>query len=73
MGSYIKIRAQLGGEIIMIEKLKVKVNLKDSNSPGTFYATKEDCKNLIYVCNILLEKVNELIDKVNAQDDKKQK
>lgn len=47
----------------MIKKIDFK--LRKSSGIGIFHDSREDCRNLAKVCNILIDKVNELTSEVN--------
>lgn len=47
----------------MIKKIDSK--FRKSSSIGIFHDSREDCRNLARVCNMLIDKVNELTSEVN--------
>jgi len=47
----------------MIEK--ISVSLKKSSEIGLRHNSREDVRSLAKICNILIQKVNELTDEIN--------
>jgi hypothetical protein len=53
----------------MIKNISVKLNLDVASS--IFHDSRRDCRNLAMICNVLIDKVNELTDVVNELKSKK--
>jgi predicted transcriptional regulator len=47
----------------MISKINTRIKL---NKTGLFHNSREDVASLSKVCNLLINKVNELTDEINA-------
>lgn len=44
---------------------KIDIIIRDSSTRGVFHDSRQDTKNLARVCNILIDKANELTEEVN--------
>lgn len=51
----------------MIKPINIK--LRKPQNPGIFHDSRGDSEKLREVCNILIDKVNELVEKVNKLED----
>jgi hypothetical protein len=47
---------------------KIKIRLSKSQNTGLFHDSRSDVREISKVCNLLIDKVNELTDKINQME-----